>query len=509
MIIGAGTAIRIWAYLQERSLWRDEAALANGIAQLSLPNFPASDLGGQSAPLGFVVVAWALLKTAGPQEFVLRFIPLLSGILLMVVTSLAGNRVIRHAGARIFATAAISFSPPLIYYSQEFKQYSTDALLAILVTWLFFSRDEPRVRKILSWIMGIVALFSLTSLILIGFFAMMELAKGVASRFRGERGSFQLGLRILTVTIIFGSVQLSYQLISLDSGRDSLSLYWEAAGGLPPQDSSDALGLAYWFITSFTKFLTFTFWSWGPAWSLSTSIFSTITGGFIFAVFLLLTIAVLFGLTRGLDECLLWLIAPIAGTLLLAILGLYPFHSRLVLFLIPNVILIFARGVSGLNETHRKLSKFVAVFYCLISIGTSLVTLGNHLGNFANKNDAKSIIEGPIRAQVADHLVSNQSTITVLNYYSLFPEYRHIEITGIEQISQFSDDEFETSETVVFLATHREQEIASYVSNLISDGQAREVCRYRANDILIVGVVGVDVEARNLSELCELPRSTR
>ena len=85
LLIAVGIVLRLRQYLFNRSLWVDEAALASSIVSRSYPDlFKTLDY-GLSAPFGFLVSSKFVVDIFGNNEFALRLIPLISGILAIVV----------------------------------------------------------------------------------------------------------------------------------------------------------------------------------------------------------------------------------------------------------------------------------------------------------------------------------------------------------------------------------------------------------------------------------------
>jgi uncharacterized membrane protein len=103
------------------SLWLDEASTYT-FASMSLPGIWEATTGGEFNPPLFYWVEHLML-TFGNNEVILRFIPALLGVLTIPLVYLIGKEFIdRNVG--IIAAAAFTFSPFLIFYSQEARAYS-------------------------------------------------------------------------------------------------------------------------------------------------------------------------------------------------------------------------------------------------------------------------------------------------------------------------------------------------------------------------------------------------
>jgi len=131
--IGVGARVR--SYLAARSLWYDELLLASNLVERSWLELARPLHFNQSAPILFLWIERAFIAFGGPGELALRALPLVCGIALPVGLWLVGSRIL---GTRDAAFAAILafLSVPLIYYSNEVKQYGVDALVTVALVAL-------------------------------------------------------------------------------------------------------------------------------------------------------------------------------------------------------------------------------------------------------------------------------------------------------------------------------------------------------------------------------------
>src|SRR5262245_43067673 len=129
LLIAAGTALRVWQYLANRSLRIDEAALAENILSRSWAGLAQSLDYLQVAPVGFLWIEKAAASVLGTSEYALRLLPLLAGVASLFVFRSLSRRVLAP-GPALLALALFAFNRWLIFYSADLKQYSTDALVA-------------------------------------------------------------------------------------------------------------------------------------------------------------------------------------------------------------------------------------------------------------------------------------------------------------------------------------------------------------------------------------------
>jgi hypothetical protein len=133
-VAAIGVLLRIAQFACNRSLWLNEAMLADNIVSRSARELwnPLAMI--QVAPYGFLVLERAVVRAIGPTELALRLVPLLSGLLAMLVFVAVARRV-SPPWTALLATALFALCWPLIYQSSEVKQYSTDVAVSMLLLW--------------------------------------------------------------------------------------------------------------------------------------------------------------------------------------------------------------------------------------------------------------------------------------------------------------------------------------------------------------------------------------
>ena len=160
MLIGA--ALRLFAYVAARSLWLDEAMLANNIVGRSFGALLGPLGENQSAPWLFLFGERAASLLAGPNELALRLLPLAAGIALPYVAWLTGRRIFDDT-AGVVAAAVAALSPLLLYYSNEVKPYGIDGLVSVslvLLTLRVLDRPSESTRWVVLLLSGVCALWT-------------------------------------------------------------------------------------------------------------------------------------------------------------------------------------------------------------------------------------------------------------------------------------------------------------------------------------------------------------
>jgi hypothetical protein len=329
VVVAAGALLRLREYAVDRSLWRDEAALVYNVLHRGYLGFNRPLDFEQGTPPGFFVAVKAVIQVFGTSELALRAVPLLCGVGALVVALVLVRRHL-DAPTGLVALGLMAASPSLIYFSGEVKQYSTDALVGLLIllaastTWR--RRYDLRSCVVLAAVGVVGVLFSYAAtFVLVG--AGLVLAWPVL---RDRDWARTRRIVAVGVAWLFGWLTI-YALFERHLDSDTyLRTFWaDAFLPIPPTNHT---GLQRW----------------GSA--LST----------------------LFGMLTG-NNALVWLLAPIAivgivhlwranrgvlGVLVIPWLAvvaassrqLYPATERLVLFVIPLLAVLVAAGAVVLAE---------------------------------------------------------------------------------------------------------------------------------------------------------------
>ena len=132
--LGAVARLRQWA--SGRSLWLDEAMLADNVIRRSFAGLARPLDFDQAAPLGFLWASKLVTFVFGTGERALRLIPLLAGLAALAMLWLLARRATGSRWAAALAVALLAASLEAVTYSAEFKQYGLDLLAAVAVPWL-------------------------------------------------------------------------------------------------------------------------------------------------------------------------------------------------------------------------------------------------------------------------------------------------------------------------------------------------------------------------------------
>lgn len=330
-----GVALQLRQYVFNRSLWLDEAYLVGGMAGRDMVQLLTQPLdNNQAAPLGFLVLTRMATMALGGSDWVFRLVPWLAEGAALGVAGLIGRRLFRHWAPRALLLALLGLSPVLVYYSSEFKQYTLDVLVMLALVWaaLRFSMDRPAAGA--WWLAGIGAAGIWLSHPSVFVLAAVGVVLGLTACAR--RCWPAVGWLVAVGLVWAVSFGASYVMsLRALSGNSALGGFWtHAYAPWPPLNVDDwrwyldgALGLVYLALRheGVAHHLA------EPGWWDALN-----------AVLLALTAVGLTVMARWQPRLAAILVLAVVVTLAASALKLYPFRSRLILFLAPLVPLALA-----------------------------------------------------------------------------------------------------------------------------------------------------------------------
>jgi len=332
--------VRVLSYTSGRALWIDEAMLSLNIIHASLPQLLFKPmLYYQVAPLGFLTVEKGLVTLLGSDELVLRLFPIICSLLGLGLFYRLSKQTQLGKLAFLVAVAGFAVSRGIVYYAGEVKQYASDVLVMLsllLLAYRVFAQSQNRKTIVWLGLAGFIAIWFAYP----AYFALLGLGLALLVLLyrQGDRkGMLGIGLCLLAWSVSIGI----YFAVGLESIRASSAhqAIWrdvwdqQLAAFMPP-------------------LYTLKGWQW--LFSRTIEVFKYPVGSQVqglSALVFLVGIVRLVIQRKANNRAQLWLLAaPILTTLLASALHLYPYMGRLVLFLVPNYLLLMASGLDVIQE---------------------------------------------------------------------------------------------------------------------------------------------------------------
>jgi uncharacterized membrane protein len=414
LIIAFGFLLRLDQYLFNRSLWLDEVLFAvNVVNKTFLELFQAPlDYVNYNRPPGFLLIAKLSITWFGNSDFILRFFPFFCGTLsLLLYYRMAKVYISEHAVP--LALFFFAISETLIFYSSEFKQYSSDVLIVILLFLLIANYRTYALTFTKLFVLAIVGMiaiwFSYASVFILAtigiYLALPYLVKK----------QWQPVIKLTAVYLIWllNFALLYVFFISVETPMDKWAdQFWVIANSFMPSPFS--LEGFYWLYNKFFMVLE------NPG-GLGSSQKAGLASLQLAGLGIIIGCIVLFAEKKW---TLFLLIFPVVIALCVSFFHQYPFSERLLLFLTPGLYLILAEGItkiqinishsSRLSPVYTMIAKVIVIAFLVIYPTSKAI---QHWSYPRVIQEIK-----PILAHIEKH---RQSTDIIYLYYWAEPAFRY------------------------------------------------------------------------------------
>jgi Dolichyl-phosphate-mannose-protein mannosyltransferase len=396
LLLVTGAVLRAAPFLLDRSLWLDEAKLALNVLDRSPAQlFRPLDY-DQAAPVGFLLLEKQAVMAFGEGERALRLVPLLAGVASLWLFFVVARRWLSPAET-LLAMALFALAQPLVYYATEVKQYSTDVFVALALLWAAGRALDGRPHA--RWALvpaGVLGVWLSHPAVFVAAGAGLTLV--LSAWLRGDR---RRAFLLAAVTAAWAaSFVADYALVlSRSDPKGFLVRFWaDGFPTLPPRSLADLL----WPVRTFFGFFV------DPA--------GLGLAGLAAAAFVLgcvrygrsepRVLALLAALTHRYPF-------PTSGSL-----DSYPLPGRVVLFLVPEAMILVAAGIGGIARTadrdQRVLAGVMAGFL-LVSLAADAASRPAHR---IRLHELRPLVAAIARdGRPDDLLVLNTRALPVFRYY--------------------------------------------------------------------------------------------
>jgi hypothetical protein len=333
--VAVGVLLRVGEYLGFRDLYIDEVALLKNIQGRDIFDFRRVLEEDQMAPPGFLVVERLLVHLPGSVRVSARLFPLACGIASVFLMRATARRYLDRRAVPI-AVALLALGDHLIYYASEIKQYTIDLVFAQLALMLAAppppERMTPRHLIALSVFGAVAPWFAFPVVFVLGGVGLHFLVTE-ARRRDWRRVALGAAMGVAWLASFAGCFLLSR---SIMSKRDFIWVWWNFAFvPLPPRSSADVSLIAETLANVFIN----------PA-----SLLSPLSLPYTAGVASILALAGCVSLGRRWPGGLFLVVSPLVFGLAASGLHQYPFHGRLLLYLVPTYLMLLAEGIAAIGR---------------------------------------------------------------------------------------------------------------------------------------------------------------
>jgi len=203
-IVAMSIIVRIIMFIKCRSLWIDEAALAESIVSrnwLELLALPLAN--NQSAPVLYVIAVKAIGSIFGYTEGSLRIFSFFAftGLLILEVISL--KKIFNFSNCKIcFVVIMSALLPNYIHYSNELKPYMSDAFFVLLTILLYFYYTQGKIKlPVLTSLYILILSFSSPAVFFIGGALSFEFISAILNK--NKRQMLCIAISGIIILLVF------------------------------------------------------------------------------------------------------------------------------------------------------------------------------------------------------------------------------------------------------------------------------------------------------------------
>jgi hypothetical protein len=351
-----GAALRLWQFATGASLWADEANLALNIVDRRLGRLLGPLDYRQMAPPGWLLLEKAAVTLLGEGEHALRLVPLLGSLATLPLCWHVARRVLLPGVGPPLVLGLVAIGLPFVFFAAQVKPYATDVAVALglLALALPVQRDGAgRGHLLRLGLAGALAPWLSYPAMLVdaGLLAALALT-GALERDRSR-------LPLVPVAVAWAASVAG-------------TIVW-ARGTLTPDD---VLYMQRFWANSFMPLPPRRLQDLGWPVARLTTVYAG--GGLRYpapGVFLVLAVLGAWALWRRARDLMWRLLGPIAAAFGAAVLQVYPFAPRLVLFLFPAFLIFTAAGLEAVSSLHRRWGRRGAAVATVACAALALVGL--------------------------------------------------------------------------------------------------------------------------------------
>ncbi|MBN2383182.1 hypothetical protein JXQ70_09900 [bacterium] len=348
-----GLLIRCWYYFLNDSFWRDESKILLNIAQRSWMQLLQPLDYGQVAPFPWLLLHRILYVSSEGDELIMRSISFLIGITALILFQRLVQSYFSDKRISLILLSLFAFSPGIILFSAQVKQYSLDIILSV---WLFFrimlldsKQKNNQPIRILIMLALIIPWLSFPAV-----FILSSIGLGMLIR-SNTRNS---GLLLLLITVV--SFLIEYVLL-FKPGRIAAPYM-------------DHAFLQFTWSGFYQTLLNIYYGCFGP-------LFDTFPGwALILSLpFVSLTILGLWHLVHKHKwEWIIFYILPLFLAVFSSLIDAYPLYGRTMLFAIPGLFMVMGEGLLILlSMIHNRILIWSVVGILLVPPSVlSVITFG-------------------------------------------------------------------------------------------------------------------------------------
>lgn len=393
-IILLSALMAVYFYSFCRPFWLDECFLALNIVGKS--NYFTLLSYNQASPPIFMYLSKLMYYIPIKAEFSLRIIPLLSFLASLAVFFALINKVLENNISKFAALSIFAFEYRVLYYAEEFKQYSTEMFIFLLIITSYFYIDiknlKTKYKVLYGLFLGFLLWCSNAAAVAIAAIGIVYLIKIIK-----KECSIKDYLIIFLPSLI--SI-IGYYFVMYDTiHHEGLHSFWQDA-----------------FISSnYFNFLKL----------MNRNAKYFFSGNYVVSAFIVMS-----GLLKCLFRNKFFVTIPIAILVLLSILKIYPFTDRLILFIFP----LIAIAIAELCDFNKNIINWISL--AIIALFVIIPNFAYSFESICFKKYYHEDIVTPLKyakdlMKNNEKLIIDNNNLGSFNYYNLAYKFEPANVINV------------------------------------------------------------------------------
>lgn len=390
LIFALGVFLRFKGFWANPSFWHDECALAWNVKFKSYGELFDKLRFLQIAPPFFLVATKFLTSLFGYSEKIFRLIPFACGCLSLGVFYLIAKELFKTKKTILFSLFLFAINLELINYSFEFKQYGVDVFFVLLLILFFIKLNltNTSYKKLVLYSL-LISIFMWSSIV-----TAFVIASGFFNLILKRENYKKIAVLFLPILINSLIYLIFYVLGNYQGSSAGMVNYWSNQFVLP-----NFSNFLYLIIENLKYFFS-------PVKS-TMFILILMVGGILF-----------FYKERQKDFLILFSLIFIF-LILASVFHIYPFSTRLVMFLIPMVILLFSKVLDAVDFSKKTVSAlilFLMMFIVFPQVNSTIEYLGKTVSREEFPREITEILAKKVKPN--DIIFVSDLSNTEFAYYS-------------------------------------------------------------------------------------------
>jgi len=381
-------------FIFNKNLWNDEAALALNIINRSFRELLQPLDYSQVAPIGFLYLEKLAVLISKENEYLIRVVPFIAYLLSIVMAYFVSFRLTDNKILSLFAATLVANNNTLSWYSSEVKQYSLDILMTYILVYLTISKSFFKTKYTIFYgvVGSIIIWFSNASIVILAASALYLTIKEIYKK---------QNYKIVYIFILWGASFIVYYLLFIHNHPSTpfMREYWKFS--FLPIDGSLA-EIIHFLSIKLNRTLM-------EATRADVNIY------LLYFVYFVYFFGVVYAILIKNYKIVYFVFMPLLIHISISALKLYPFDTRLVLYLLSLLVIFYA---FSLYSIYLSLSKVIKIPKILLLIPLSLLTidLKSHIphGVINIKEPMKIVLE---KIKPTDELYLYNMAQLVYRYY--------------------------------------------------------------------------------------------